>query len=162
MLAAASVFAGAGTAGGPTSPRARRASLAPSIAGKSQSAIVLPPLPPIPSDGYMRPGGGARDDPTVNEILNNSILLVIEVPDLSMCSKLRFRSSAPVLSAKQVIERRLDNPDAMLCSALFNPLTGVWLNEDRSLKSYLLKNGVESLPSFPSCYVLNDHSFRTD
>ena len=108
---------------------------------KMQSLPFLPPTPP-PTSGVP-----ASSDDDVNDLLAVSLLLIIEVPDKSMSSKLRFKSTAPVQSAKQMIERRIDNGDYhSLCSALFNPQTGEWLKDERSLRSYLLKNGVRVPP----------------
>ncbi|KAL6045998.1 Rho GTPase-activating protein 12 [Balamuthia mandrillaris] len=93
---------------------------------------------------------------------SSSILLTIDVPSLDFAwtnNKLRFRSSCPVSSAKEVIESRLrensaasnnnrlynnhlGNASSMLDGlSMFYPQLGIWLEDDRTLGEYFLKNG---------------------
>src|SRR5690242_14795831 len=74
-------------------------------------------------------------------LLKATILLVVSVPSAAMSSKLRFASTASVATAKQVVHRKV-NKDELLEMRFWNPTTGIWLKDDRSLQSYILSNGV--------------------
>lgn len=97
--------------------------------------FVPPTEPPPPGHPASIPLSDGK------ELLKESVLLIVDVPSLGMSSKLRFRASSLVIAAKQVIQRRWAQ-DEILNLSFWCPDTGIWLHNDRTLQSYLLKNGV--------------------